>query len=129
MDLGGWLRSLGLEQYEVVFRENAIDETVLHDLTEDHLREIGIPLGARLKLLKAIAVLGARAEATRPSAGAVSPGPPVDAAERRQVTDVLRPRRLDRAFRPHGPQGFARGHRRLPAVRRRNRAALRRVCG
>src|SRR5499425_1678922 len=86
MDLGGWLRGLGLEQYEAAFRENAIDDTVLHDLTEDHLREIGIPLGARLKLLKAIAVLGARAEATRPSADAVSPGPPVDAAERRQIT-------------------------------------------
>src|SRR5215471_3935109 len=86
MDLGDWLRSLGLEQYEAAFRENAIDETVLHDLTEDHLREIGIPLGARLKLLKAIAVLGARAEVTRPSAHAVSPGPPVGAAERRQVT-------------------------------------------
>src|SRR5215469_2629828 len=86
MDLGGWLRSLGLEQYEAAFRENAIDDTVLHDLTEDHLREIGIPLGARLKLLKAIAALGARAEATRPSADAASPRPPVEAAERRQVT-------------------------------------------
>ena len=86
MHLGGWLRSLGLEQYEAAFRENAIDDTVLHDLKEDHLREIGIPLGARLKLLKAIAALGTGAEATRPSADAVSPGPPVDAAERRQVT-------------------------------------------
>src|SRR5215470_13096286 len=87
MDLGGWLRSLGLEQYEAAFRENAIDDTVLHDLTEDHLREIGIPLGARLKLLKAITALGTtRAEATRPSADAASPSPPVDAAERRQVT-------------------------------------------
>jgi class 3 adenylate cyclase len=86
MDLGGWLRSLGLQQYEAAFRENAIDDTVLHDLTEDHLREIGIPLGARLKLLKAIAALGTRSEATRPSADAESPGPPVDAAERRQVT-------------------------------------------
>jgi hypothetical protein len=64
-----------------------IGDTVLHDLTEDHLPELGIPLGARLKLLKAIAVLGARAEATRPSAAdATSSGPPVDAAERRQVT-------------------------------------------
>src|SRR6516225_4827268 len=61
MDLGGWLRSLGLGQYEAAFRENAIDETVLHDLTEDHLRELGFPLGARLKLLKAIAALDAGA--------------------------------------------------------------------
>ena len=40
MDLGGWLRSLGLEQYEAAFRENAIDESILPDLTEDHLREV-----------------------------------------------------------------------------------------
>jgi class 3 adenylate cyclase len=86
MDLGGWLRSLGLEQYEAAFRENAIDDTVLLDLTENHLREIGIPLGARLKLLKAIAALGARAEATSPSAGIAPSGPPIDVAERRQVT-------------------------------------------
>ena len=52
MDLGGWLRSLGLAQYEAVFRENAIDAEVLHDLTEDHLREMGLPLGARLPLRK-----------------------------------------------------------------------------
>lgn len=29
LDLGGWLRSLGLERYEAAFRENEIDETVL----------------------------------------------------------------------------------------------------
>jgi len=84
MDLGGWLRSLGLEQYEAVLRENAIDETVLRDLTEDHLRELGFPLGARLKLLKAITGLGARAEAIAPPVG-IAPAA-LDAAERRQVT-------------------------------------------
>ena len=61
MDLGVWLRSLGLGQYEAAFRENAIDATILHDLTEDHLRELGFPLGARLKLLKGIAALNASA--------------------------------------------------------------------
>src|SRR5262245_2199638 len=86
MDLGGWLRSLGLEQYEAAFRENAIDDTVLHDLTENHLREIGIPLGARLKLLKAIAALDARAEAVGPTADVALPDSPIDGAERRQVT-------------------------------------------
>jgi hypothetical protein len=58
MDLGEWLRSLGLERYEAVFRESAIDADVLHDLTEEHLRELGIPLGARLKLLKALMLNG-----------------------------------------------------------------------
>ncbi len=32
MDLGGWLRSFGLEQYEAEFRENALDHTVLPHL-------------------------------------------------------------------------------------------------
>ena len=58
MDLGDWLRSLGLEKYEAVLRDSEIDEAVLHNLTEDHLRELGFPLGARLKLLNAIATLG-----------------------------------------------------------------------
>jgi hypothetical protein len=61
MDLGGWLRSLGLERYEAVLRDNEIDDAVLHKLTEDHLRELGFPLGARLKLLDAIAALGSAA--------------------------------------------------------------------
>jgi class 3 adenylate cyclase/predicted ATPase len=78
MTLGGWLRSLGLEQYEAAFRENAIDDAVLSDLTEDHLREIGIPLGARIKLLKAIAALSQRTNTIAPTG--------IKAAERRQVT-------------------------------------------
>jgi SAM domain (Sterile alpha motif) len=86
MDLRGWLRSLGLEQYEAAFRENAIDDTVLPDLTENHLREIGIPLGARLNLLKAIAALRAHGERTSSSADVAPPGLPFDAAERRQLT-------------------------------------------
>jgi hypothetical protein len=40
MDIGGWLRSLGLGKYEAAFRENEIDETVLANLTAENLREI-----------------------------------------------------------------------------------------
>src|SRR6516165_12517440 len=80
MDLGGWLRSLGLEQYEAAFRENAIDESVLPDLTEDHLRELGIPLGGRIKLLKAVAALN------EPTDGGGGASPPVEGAERRRLT-------------------------------------------
>ncbi len=64
MDIGGWLRTLGLEKYEAVLRDNEIDEAVLRSLTEDHLRELGFPLGARLKLLNAIAALGPPIPAT-----------------------------------------------------------------
>ncbi len=51
MDMGGWLRNLGLEEYERAFRENEIDETVLPSLTEEHLKELGVTaVGHRLKL-------------------------------------------------------------------------------
>src|SRR5215831_596189 len=86
MDIGGWLQSLGLEQYEAVFRENAIDADVLHDLTEDHLREMGLPLGARLKLLKAISALAPSAEPIGLTPVIAPAGPSADTAERRQVT-------------------------------------------
>ena len=86
MDLGQWLRSLGLERYEAVLRENAIDPDVLPELTEDHLRELGFPLGARLKLLKAIASLSACKEPNGSSAVASQPISQLETAERRQVT-------------------------------------------
>src|SRR3954469_5072603 len=86
MELGDWLRSLGLERYEAVFRENAIDPDVLCDLTEEHLRELGVPLGARLKLLKAIAACAAGEEPSGPRAATEPPEGKAEAAERRHVT-------------------------------------------
>src|SRR5262245_57385411 len=86
MDIRGWLQSLGLGQYEAVFRENAIDADVLHDLSEDHLREMGLPLGARLKLLKAISALAPGEEPICLTPVVAPAGPPADTAERRQVT-------------------------------------------
>jgi SAM domain (Sterile alpha motif) len=59
MDIGGWLRSLGLGQYEATFRESEIDAEVLPDLTESDLGQLGVPLGHRKRPLKAIAALGA----------------------------------------------------------------------
>jgi hypothetical protein len=57
MDVGGWLRGLGLGRYETVFREHAIGMDVLADLTDGELAQIGVPLGDRKRLLKAIASL------------------------------------------------------------------------
>ena len=57
MDLGGWLRSLGLERYDAAFRANAIDADVLCDLTDQDLEKLGVLLGHRRKLLRAIAAL------------------------------------------------------------------------
>jgi class 3 adenylate cyclase/predicted ATPase len=84
LDIDGWLRGIGLEQYAQPFRDNAIDADVLRDLTDEHLRELGLPLGARLKLLRAVAALGT-SEQTLVSPEIAPPAPRTD-AERRQVT-------------------------------------------
>ena len=54
MDVGTWLGSLGLDQYEPVFRDKQIETDTLPGLTEQELREIGVPLGHRLRMLRAI---------------------------------------------------------------------------
>ena len=54
MDVGGWLRNLGLGRYEPAFIANAIDSDVLAELTEGDLEKLGIPLGDRKRLIKAI---------------------------------------------------------------------------
>jgi class 3 adenylate cyclase/predicted ATPase len=84
MDVGDWLRSLGLAQFEAMFRENGIDAEVLPELTEADLEKLGMLLGYRKRLLKAIAGLSASARSA-PTA-AVNPVPAADAAERRQLT-------------------------------------------
>jgi len=85
MDVGKWLRNQGLERFEPAFRDNGIDEAVLPHLTQDHLRELGVPLGARIKLLAAIAALSTKAE-VHASGSLTVQSPPPDAAERRQIT-------------------------------------------
>ena len=57
LDIDGWLRRIGLEKYAQTFRDNAIDLDVLPDLTDSSPGELGLPLGDRRKLLRAIAEL------------------------------------------------------------------------
>ena len=58
MDIASWLRMIGLEQYEGVFRENDIDAEVLPELNVDDLIAIGIvSVGHRRKMLAAISAL------------------------------------------------------------------------
>src|SRR5919107_5162134 len=58
VDVAQWLRSLGLEQYEQAFRDNAVDADTLPRLTGDDLKELGVhAVGHRRKLLGAIARL------------------------------------------------------------------------
>src|SRR6516164_3886917 len=89
MDLGDWLRKLGLERYEEAFRENEISEKVLPKLTAEDLKELGVnALGHRRILLDAIAALstdGSLKAATAEAPSTISK-PAQDTAERRQVT-------------------------------------------
>src|SRR5271167_3256651 len=89
MDVGGWLRRLGLEQYEASFRENKIDDTVLPRLTAEDLKDLGVGfVGHRRKLLDAVAALCAEASAPTPLSDAplATDKAAQDTAERRQVT-------------------------------------------
>src|SRR5258705_8200274 len=95
MDVGGWLRRLGLERYEAAFRENEIDDRVLPSLTQEDLKEIGVgPVGHRRVLLAAIAALRDDKDANAPSANLAvmsnaANGSPEDLAERRPGTVML----------------------------------------
>jgi class 3 adenylate cyclase len=88
MDIGGWLRRLGLQRYEQAFRENEIDLRVLPELTADDLKELGVAaIGHRRLLLKAIADLAAGAgRAAAENVPAASPASAPAEAERRQLT-------------------------------------------
>jgi len=58
MDIGAWLRSLGLERYERAFRENDISAELLYKLTPADLRDLGVTsIGHRRILLDAIGSL------------------------------------------------------------------------
>ena len=90
-DLAEWLAGHGLGQYAQTFIEHNIDYSVLPDLTEDDLEKLGVSLGHRKKLLRAIdEIWGTRQahgdnEGCRTGAEATSPSQHRD-AEFRQIT-------------------------------------------
>ena len=87
LDVARWLADQGLGYHAAAFAENGVGADVLGDLTDADLKELGLNLGDRKRLLKAIGTLSAgfardRAEAAEPS---VKPAVPRE-AERRQLT-------------------------------------------
>lgn len=103
--LRAWLERLGLGQYAAAFERDDVDLDVLESLTEADLEALGVSLGHRKRLLKAIVERGA----ARPAPGARPP--PIEsttaAGERRQVTvlfcDLVDSVRLSRT---HDPEEF-----------------------
>ena len=77
-----WLEKLGMSEYAERFAESDIDTSVLRDLIDQDLKELGVSLGHRRKMLRAIAELGSALVA--PSATPlVRPAPILRPARRR----------------------------------------------
>ena len=106
-ELVTWLEDLGLAKYCSAFSENEVEFSDLPDLTEDDLKEIGLPVGPRRRLMKAAQSLGALDVYDEDAGGEAPAGDtPTSArqqieAERRQLTvmfvDLVG---VDGAFRP-----------------------------
>jgi class 3 adenylate cyclase len=73
-----WLNTIGLGQYAQRFADNDIDASILRDLTDDDLEKIGVSLGHRKRMLRAIVELDEAACAPEP--------PHRNEAKRRQLT-------------------------------------------
>ena len=83
--IADWLEKLGLGQYAQTFAENEIDVSVLPHLTDQDLKDMGVPLGPRRKILAAISKNADAAQVT-PEPAARAEQKRQDTAERRQVT-------------------------------------------
>ena len=83
-DLARWLEALGMSEYTERFAENKIDVSVLRHLTDQDLKDLGVPLGHRRKMLAAIAEHVGIVQASPQHA--LTELKPQETAERRQVT-------------------------------------------
>jgi len=93
IDVRNWLLENGFERFADLFEENEIDGEVLFDLTEGDLKDLGLALGSRKKLLKALAdnkaAGGPHSTATpesRPARAPAGHSPVAQDAERRHLT-------------------------------------------
>jgi predicted ATPase/class 3 adenylate cyclase len=82
--IADWLEKLGMSEYAQRFAESRVDFSVLPDLTDQDLEKLGVVLGDRRKMLRAIRELVVAVAAT-PERSATEPKPQ-DTAERRHVT-------------------------------------------
>jgi class 3 adenylate cyclase len=81
--IADWLKKLGMSEYAKRFAENDIEFDILPELTDHDLERLGVSLGHRRRILRAIRELGGLAQAAPQIAA------PHDSAERRQLTVLL----------------------------------------
>ena len=89
-EIANWLKKFGMSEYAQRFAENRVDFSILRDLTDQDLKDLGILLGDRRKILRAIASLDGTSAAAVPAPPQAFTPPPTasaaPAAERRHVT-------------------------------------------
>jgi hypothetical protein len=78
--IADWLKKIGMSEYAERLVDNRIDVSVLPDLTDQHLRDLGVALGDRLRLLCAVRELGGPMSTT-PSPGVATAALALDGAE------------------------------------------------
>jgi hypothetical protein len=84
--LAEWLEKLGMSEYAQRFAENRIDLSILPDLTDQDLEKLGVVLGDRRKMLRAIGELSVPPPAPPQAVPLAPPAPQYTTAERRQLT-------------------------------------------
>ena len=99
-EMADWLKTLGLSEYARAFAENGIDVSALPHLTDQDLKDIGVLLGHRRKILAAVAELPGK------SPSESKPLSPLKEASDRQRPNLPNRRRRSRRHRPK-PQGSA----------------------
>src|SRR3974390_2489038 len=88
-EIADWLQKLGMSEYAERFAENGIDISVLRYLTDQDLKDIGVLLGHRRKMLAAISELTGATPVISEAAAVEAPPKTQDSAERRQVTVMV----------------------------------------
>jgi hypothetical protein len=91
--ISDWLGKLGMSEYAQRFADNDIDIDVLNELTDQDFDRLGVSLGHRRRMLRAIRELSASPIAAvterQTSAPTAPETAPKDTAERRQVTVIV----------------------------------------
>jgi hypothetical protein len=82
-----WLATLGMAEYAERFAKNRIDLSVAQELTDEDLKDLGVALGDRRKILRAISEIAGAALASRAPTTATE-RIPANAGERRQLADL-----------------------------------------
>ena len=81
--IADWLEKLGMSEYAQRFAENRIDISVLPDLTDQDLEKMGVVLGDRRKMLRAIAKLETHKSADTVTVAAAAPARSIASGHRR----------------------------------------------